>query len=294
VLRVDHARLEALLLEAPAPEEVENLYEALFEAAVRVEAMEDLDAILRGGGDRALEVDLAEHARRVAGFLAVPQAPPARQRTGPGFGVLRSLFGQDGPLLLSAPSHQEPGAERQIPTVCPACTGRVPVGHPESRVETSAGAHSVHAVGCPRCLAAGTLERYTSHRLRGIRDRVRLARTGWLGPLASRRGCARFARACLGLSALLLPLEAPVLPAATVGLWLWIRVRLTAGGWLLAWSAVGVLAGLLGVMRDPGPGWALALVVLAAAGLHAMWAMVACPSAWEPEEASARAVPGTA
>lgn len=268
---------------------MDHLYEALFEAAVRAEALEELEEILALGGEGALGVDVAEHGRRVARLLQVPRPPPAAQRTGEGFGVLQALFGNDGPPLLEA--HAAP-AEAQVSARCPACTAVLPLGEAEVRQETRVGVRSRHPVRCPRCLATGTLERFRSYRLRGIRDRVRLASPGLLGPYAGRLGCARGGRLCMLAAAVLLLAGGPWGPVAMVAVALWLRARVEQGGAALAWSVVVVAGGVGGLLGGGGLAWAVALGVAAGGALHALWALEAQPAAWAPQEASHGGFPG--
>lgn len=278
LLELDHGQVEQLLREDPREGETEALFDALFELAARRSALDELGELLDAGAAGPLGVEVDEFCGRLSGLAAQAAPPPARQRGGEGFGVLRALFEDDGPLLL--------GSDHGPSTRCPACTADVPLGKASRREESRRGVYSEHPVACERCGCEGSLRRFYSFRLRGHRDAVTLRRPGWLGPFASPGWALKVGLLFVGL-ALGLTLGGRGARATCVlhaGSLLVLRGLAPGQAWQLALAGLGVLGVAVGAAHAPDPaGWAVA-GLLALAGLaHALWAAGARPTAWSFE-----------
>ncbi len=272
ILRVDHALVEQILEEPPlsiAPQEEEpHLYEVLLEAAIRSNTLDELDMLLRLGGEVAVGVDAKAHGQRVAEILKIPRTAPPSQRSGADFGQLRDLFSEEDVLRL--------GSEHGPSSPCPSCRGYVRLTSTQSRRETSRGVLSTHAFRCTRCRASGTLDRFFSHRLRGNQDRPTLAFPGLLGFLASRTWCRRGALVFLGLALVLLGTQGTGVGALHLALVLAARSRVQGAPGELAVGFLGPLSALVLRWLTGSPEWYLLALIESLVTVH-VWVMLGNP-----------------
>ncbi len=278
LLGFDHAHVEVLLRQPddPAPPEAGELYEALFEVAMRRAMFDELDTLLRLGGSRALGVGIEEHGERVARLVEAPRVPPPAERAGEGFGRLERLGDGEDPLLL--------GDDHGPSAACPVCTARLRLLETDSREETKSGVASVHPFACSRCRARGRVSRFHSFRLRGHRDHFEITWSGLLGPLGSRAACRRTGLALLGAWLLFLPVGRDLPGLLLAGLYLTIRSESPPGLWRVAVELTGLSAAVLGLVAEgPGRGFELALLASLLGSLHAAWSLGARPEAWGEE-----------